>query len=260
MAMFGMKKDAPSDNNADAAMPKKPSLFAWLRARFFAGVVIVAPIAITLGIVFWLIGEVDRRVKPLIPDEWNPENLVPIPGFGIPGLGLIVAIILLTLIGSIGTNLIGRSIVNLGDRFLSNVPFVRSIYSLFKQLFEVFGSTQQNSFKEMVLVEYPKIGTWCVGFVSGEVRGEIKHKLHDGMIGVFVPTTPNPTSGFFMFVPEKELIRLDMTVEEGAKLIVSVGMVVPDYVPPESIQAAIAEREAERRAAAEAAQLTASAN
>lgn len=243
MSLFGSKKQKDDTSEVSIEMPKKPGLLAWLRARFFAGVVITAPVAITLTIVFWLIGEVDRRFKPLIPPEWNPESLVP---FSIPGLGLIVALASLTLIGAVGTNLIGRSFINLADRFFSNVPLVRNIYSLFKQLFEVFGSTSQNNFKEMVLVEYPKKGTWCVGFVSGEVRGEIQHKLEDDVMGVFVPTTPNPTSGFFMFVPEKEVIRLDMTVEEGAKLIVSVGMVVPDYVPPETLQTAIAAHEAKQ--------------
>ena len=241
MALFGRKKKQP-----DQMAPKKPGALAWLRARFFAGVIIVAPIAITLGIVFWAVTEIDRRFKPLIPEQLNPDNIIPIPGLGIPGIGLIFALALLTLIGAIGTNLIGRSIVNLGDRLLSNIPIVRNIYSLFKQLFEVFGSSQQNNFKEMVLVEYPKIGTWCVGFVSGKARGEIEEKLPEGMMGVFVPTTPNPTSGFFMFVPEKEVIRLDMTVEEGAKLIVSVGMVVPERVAPETLQAAIADHEAQR--------------
>lgn len=245
MALFGKSdQDLPG---FEPEKPKKgPGPFAWLRARFFAGIIIAAPIAITLGIVFWAITEIDRRFKPLIPDQFNPDNWIPIPGFGIPGLGLIFAVIIITLIGAIGTNLIGRSIVKLGDRLLSNIPIVRNIYSLFKQLFEVFGSSQQNSFKEMVLVEYPKIGTWCVGFVSGTAKGEIGAKLPEGMLGVFVPTTPNPTSGFFMFAPEKEVIRLDMTVEEGAKLIVSVGMVVPEYVNPDVLQAAIADHEAAR--------------
>ncbi|MEO1029346.1 MAG: DUF502 domain-containing protein [Pseudomonadota bacterium] len=241
MSLFGSKKTQSELPEMEHEPPKKPGPFAWLRARFFAGVIIVAPVAITLTIVFWLIGEVDRRFKPLIPPEWNPESLVP---FSIPGLGLIVALALLTLIGAIGTNLIGRSFISLADRFFSNVPLVRNIYSLFKQLFEVFGSNTTNNFKEMVLVEYPKKGTWCVGFVSGEVRGEIRHKLGDGILGVFVPTTPNPTSGFYMFLPENEVIRLDMTVEDGAKLIVSAGMVIPEYVPPETIHSAIETHEA----------------
>ncbi len=230
------KSDVNSLSDGDA--PKRPSLFFWLRGRFFAGIVIAAPIAITVGIVSWLISEIDKRIKPLIPEQWNPETYTQ---FAIPGLGVLVAIILLILLGAIGTNLIGRSMISAGDRAVGRVPVVRNIYSLFKQLFETLASSQQASFKEMVLIEYPKRGTWCVGFVTASVKGEIRERLGEGMTGVFVPTTPNPTSGFYMFAPEKELIRLNMTVEEGAKLIVSAGMVVPENTPTEMIDAVVAE-------------------
>lgn len=229
------------DDVLDPSVPQR-SLIAWLRGRFFAGIVIAAPIAITLYLVAGLISWIDGRVKPLIPAAWNPETYIPesIAPFGIPGLGVLVAVILLTLLGAVGANLIGRSMILAGDRFLSSVPVVRNIYSLFKQLFETIASSQQTSFRDMVLVEYPKRGTWCVGFVTAPVRGEVKAKLGEGMIGVFVPTTPNPTSGFYMFVPQAEVIDLDMTVEEGAKMIVSVGMVVPDYMSEAEVEEVIA--------------------
>ncbi|MEM6411906.1 MAG: DUF502 domain-containing protein [Pseudomonadota bacterium] len=229
-------QNAPQESQTEHHV-QKPSPLQWLRSRFFAGIVIVAPIAITFAVTAGLISWIDNRVKPLIPPAWNPESYVQ---FGIPGLGVLVAVVLLTLIGAVGANLIGRAMIKAGDRFLDSVPFVSNVYSLFKQLFETIASSQQQSFRDMVLVEYPKRGTWCIGFVTAPVKGEVREKLGEGMIGVFVPTTPNPTSGFYMFVPKDELIDLDMTVEEGAKMIVSVGMVVPDHVTPEQLEEALA--------------------
>lgn len=223
---------------------QKPGLISYLRGRFLAGVVIAAPIAITIYLVWGFISWIDRIIKPTIPRAWNPETYIPdtvnIFGFevtlGVPGLGLLVAIVGLTFLGAVGANLIGRALVSTGDRFLSNVPVVKNIYSLFKQLFETIASSQESSFRDMVLVEYPKRGTWCVGFVTAPIKGEVLSKLGPDMLGVFVPTTPNPTSGFYMFVPKKEVIDLDMSVEEGAKMIVSVGMVVPEHLTTEEKQ------------------------
>jgi uncharacterized membrane protein len=228
--------------------PQKPGLFVWLRDRFLAGVVIAAPIVITLYVVIslfsWLDKPFQKLIRQVVPESWWPSTYLPdqltllgvtfdTPGF--PGLGLIVSILLLTFVGAIGTNLIGRSMVRAGDRVLSRLPLVSSVYSLFKQLFETIVSGADNSFKDMVLIEYPKKGTWCIGFVTAPLKGELKAKLGDGMMGVFVPTTPNPTSGFYMFVPKAEVIDLDMTVEDGAKMIVSVGMVVPDHLSEEQV-------------------------
>ena len=229
-------QNSPRDPVTEHSVQKR-SIWAWLRGRFFAGIVIAAPIAITLAVIAGLISWIDARVKPLIPPAWNPESYVT---FGIPGLGVLVAVILLTLLGAIGTNLIGRSMITAGDRFLTSVPIVSNIYSLFKQLFDTIASSQQQSFRDMVLVEYPKRGTWCIGFVTAPVRGEVRDKLGEDMMGVFVPTTPNPTSGFYMFVPRSEVIDLDMTVEDGAKMIVSVGMVIPDHVTEDQLEAALA--------------------
>jgi len=223
---------------------QKPSLIAYLRGRFLAGVVIAAPIAITIYLVLSFILWIDRIVKPIIPKAWNPETYIPgsvnIFGneitLGLPGLGLVVAIILLTLLGAVGANLIGRALIKAGDRFLSNLPVVRNIYSLFKQLFETIASSKESSFRDMVLVEYPKKGTWCIGFVTAPIKGEVEAKLGEGMMGVFVPTTPNPTSGFYMFVPKAEVIDLEMSVEEGAKMIVSIGMVVPEHTTAEQVE------------------------
>ncbi|MEO9969986.1 MAG: DUF502 domain-containing protein [Hyphomonadaceae bacterium] len=236
------------DGTDDSIEPSKPNLFAWLRGRFLAGVVIAAPIVITLYVVISLFSWMDKPFQDLIrrfvPESFHPSTYLPdqvtllgvtIDTPGLPGLGLFVAVILLTLVGAVGTNLIGRSMVRAGDRLLSRLPVVSNVYSLFKQLFETIVSSKENSFKDMVLIEYPKKGTWCIGFVTAPIKGEVKAKLGDGMMGVFVPTTPNPTSGFYMFVPKAEVIDLDMSVEDGAKMIVSVGMVVPEYLSDEQV-------------------------
>jgi uncharacterized membrane protein len=205
--------------------PARRSVFSWLRGRFFAGVVIAAPIAVTFWLLTNLVEFVDKIVRPLLPPALRPETYL---SYAIPGFGLLVAIVALTILGAIATNLIGRSIIGVGDRFLLRLPVVRNVYSALKQLVDVVANNNNNQFDEVVMIEFPKKGTWCVGFVSSEARGEIRDKLGGGFIGVFVPTTPNPTSGFLMYVPEGDVRRLDMTVEEGAKMILSAGLVVPE--------------------------------
>ena len=221
-----------NDHEGGPLSPEKPhpqSLFAWLRGRFFAGMVIAAPIAVTFLILQFLISEIDRRVVPLIPAALNPETYLK---YAVPGFGLIVLVVFLTILGAIATNLIGRSVISVGDRILGQVPIVRSLYSAFKQLVEVFAKDNTDQFSEVVLVEYPKSGTWCLGFVSSTAKGEIGAALGPDFLGIFVPTTPNPTSGFLRYLDAREVIRLSMTVEEGAKMILSAGLVVPEFPPP----------------------------
>lgn len=205
--------------------PPRQSLFGWLRGRFFAGIVIAAPIVVTAALVVWLVDLIDSNVKPLLPPLLRPETYT---NYAIPGFGLLVVVVFLTILGAVATNLIGRSIIGMGDRILLRLPVVRNIYSALKQMVSVISSSNNDQFDEVVLIEYPRRGSWCLGFVSSEARGEISEKLGTNYLGVFVPTTPNPTSGFLMYVPEDEVRRLDMTVEEGAKMILSAGLVVPD--------------------------------
>ncbi len=236
-------KEPDHPHNPLVPEPPKTSFFSWVRGRFFAGVVIAAPITITIYLVASFITWIDARIKPLIPRAWNPETYIPdtvtIFGteitLGLPGLGVVVAFIGLTFLGAVGANLIGRSMIKAGDQFLSRLPVIKTIYLLFKQLFETLASNQETSFRDIVLVEFPKKGTWCIGFVTVPLKGEIGARLGPKMMGVFVPTTPNPTSGFFMFVPKSEVIDLNMTIEDGAKMIVSVGMVVPNNLTPEQL-------------------------
>lgn len=216
----------------------KPSLFAWLRGRFFAGMVIALPVVVTFLILQFLIGEIDRRVVPLLPAALKPETYL---NYAVPGFGLIVLVLFLTILGAIATNLIGRSVISLADRILGRLPIIRSVYSAFKQLVEVFANSNTEQFSECVLIEFPKPGTWCLGFLSSPARGEVRSALGPGFIGVFVPTTPNPTSGFLMYIEASEVVRLDMTVEEGAKMILSAGLVVPEHLPKKNGPAAQAE-------------------
>lgn len=205
--------------------PKRISVWAWLRGRFLAGMVIAAPIAITIFVLQFLINFIDSRVKPLLPPLLQPETYT---NYAIPGFGVLVMIVALTILGAIATNLIGRSVISATDRILSRIPLVRNVYAAFKQLTEVLANNQQASYDRVVMVEYPKKGSWCIGFVASNAKGEIRENLSEEFIGVFVPTTPNPTSGFLMFVHQNECIDLDMTVEEGAKMILSAGLIVPE--------------------------------
>ena len=223
---------------------KKPSVFVWLRSRFLAGIVIAAPIAITFFVLQFLINFIDNKVGPLLPPLMKPETYTNI---AIPGFGVMVMVVALTILGAVATNLIGRSLIAATDRLLSRVPIVRNVYAAFKQLFEVLANSQQGAFDRVVLMEYPKTGTWCIGFVASNAKGEVRTRLGEGFIGVFVPTTPNPTSGFLMYIAESECIELDMTVEEGAQMIISAGLVVPDFKPEPSDQPDLLVAEADSR-------------
>ncbi|MEQ8559630.1 MAG: DUF502 domain-containing protein [Henriciella sp.] len=221
-----MAKRTKSENGIMNPKPRRPSLWAWLRGRFLAGMVIAAPVAVTFYVLQFLINFIDNRVKPLLPPIIQPETYT---NYAIPGFGVLVMIVALTLLGAITTNLIGRSIISAADRILSRLPIVRNVYAAFKQLTEVIANNQQASYDRVVMIEYPKRGSWCLGFVSAGAKGEIRSRLGEGFIGVFVPTTPNPTSGFLMYVKEEECIEMEMSIEEGAKMILSAGLVVPDY-------------------------------
>lgn len=200
-----------------------------LRNYFLTGFVVCAPLAITVYLTWSFVGWVDSWVKPYIPGRYNPDNYLP---FAVPGFGLIVALVLITLIGFMTANIIGRSIVSFGERLLDRMPLVRSIYRALKQIFETVLSNKTEVFKKTALIEYPRRGTWAIVFVSSERESEVNHLLepHAGKtMAVFMPSTPNPTTGFLMYVPRSEVIELSMSVEEAAKLVISAGLVTPEY-------------------------------
>ena len=167
----------------------------------------------------------------MLPPLLQPETYT---NYAIPGFGVLVLVVALTVLGAVTANLVGRSLLAATDRILSRIPIVKNVYAAIKQLTEVLANNQQASFDRCVMVEYPKKESWCIGFVSSHAKEEIGAKLGTSKIGVFVPTTPNPTSGFLIYVEESETVPLEMTVEEGAKMILTAGLVVPEYGSPDT--------------------------
>lgn len=228
------EKIDPNDPLGVKVPAEKPNVAAWLRERFVAGMLIALPIVATFIILEFLINLIDSRVVPLLPPALRPETYL---DYAVPGFGLIILVLFLTLLGAVATNILGNYFVNLTDRVLTRVPVVRSVYSVFKQIRDVFQSNTADQYKEIVMVQYPKEGSWVIGFVAGPAKAEVAHRMGPGFISVFVPTVPNPTSGFLLFVKEEDVVRLEMSIEEGAKLILSGGLVYPDF--PRAAPAAV---------------------
>jgi uncharacterized membrane protein len=216
--------DTTSPRGLAADVPVRISLSARLRAYFLAGVIVTAPIGITVLLIWQFITFLDGQVGSLIPERYNPESYLP---FSVPGLGLLITIAFLTLVGFLAAGLAGRTLVRIGERLLSRMPVVRSVYGTLKQIFETVLAQSSRSFREVVLIEYPRRGIGAIGFVTGPTRGEVQVRSEDELVNVFLPTTPNPTSGFLLFVPKRDLVHLDMTIEEGIKLVISGGIVAP---------------------------------
>jgi uncharacterized membrane protein len=200
------------------------SPLARLRTYFLTGVIVTAPITITFFLVWQFLSFLDTHVAGLLPDRYNPETYLP---FSLPGLGLLIMLAFLTVVGMLTAGLAGRTLVRLGERLLSRMPVVRSVYGTLKQIFETILAQKSRSFREVVLIEYPRRGLGAIGFVTGPTRGEVQARSDEELVNVFLPTTPNPTSGFLLFVPKRDLIHLDMTIEEGIKLVISGGIVTP---------------------------------
>ena len=200
-----------------------------LRNYFLTGFIVAAPLAITVYIVWSFIGWINSWVKPYIPAAYSPDTYLP---FALPGFGLLVAIFVITMIGFLAANIVGRSIVSVGEHLLGRMPLVRGVYKALKQIFETVLSNKSDMFRQVGLVEYPRKGVWSLVFVSSEKETEINARLDkegDPLIAVFMPCTPNPTTGFLMYVYRSEIVLLDMSIEDGAKLIVSAGLVAPEY-------------------------------
>ena len=209
-----------------AIQPKKRQIgaLAKMRGYFFAGLLVVAPVGITFWLSWLVLSIIDSRVTPLIPATYNPNTYVP---FAIPGLGVVVLVVFLIIIGALTRVLLGRWIVRGGEHLLGRMPVVRSIYAATKQIVETVLANQSDAFRQVVLFEYPRRGSWAIGFVTGQTKGEVQNITEDEVVNVFLPTTPNPTSGYLLFLPRKELVELSMTVEEGIKMIISGGIVTP---------------------------------
>ncbi len=231
-----VSSDEELDESAAEALTRltsidsKPTLHlsARLRNYFLTGLIIVGPVGITLYAMWWFINLVDAWVKPWVPQVYLPETYLP---FTVPGVGLIFSVGVLIVVGALTANLFGRTVVSYGEILVGRMPVVRGVYRALKQIFETVLSQSNNSFQQVGLVEYPRRGIYAIVFVSTPAKGEIDHKIMKGerVLSVFLPTTPNPTSGYLLFVDEKDVTFLDMTVEEGAKLVISAGLVVPPY-------------------------------
>ena len=194
---------------------KKISILARLRNYFLAGIVVLVPIGFTLYLTIFLI----KISSKLLPNEINPNSYLP---FSIPGLEILLSVIIIIIVGGISLSFFGKRIISLINDIFKKIPILRTIYSAIGQMTQSFTSTGKDK-KSVVLVEYPKKGSWAVGFATKENEGEISKKVNKQMINVFVPTTPNPTSGFLLMYPKDEIIYLDMSFEEASKFIVSAG-------------------------------------
>ena len=214
----------------DLEIKPQPSLVGKLRAYFFTGLVITAPIAITVWATYWFVTLFDAWIKPFIPDTYSPDHYLP---FKVPGFGLVFALVAITLIGALAANLVGRTLIRFWDSILNRTPIVRSIYKGSKQIFETIFSQKGASFRQVCLVEWPRKGTWSMAFVSREVDGsQVGLDAGRPMYAIYVSTTPNPTSGYVFFVDVNEVKILDMSVEDGLKLVISMGLVFPELPLP----------------------------
>ncbi|WP_246003722.1 DUF502 domain-containing protein [Histidinibacterium lentulum] len=239
-------------------------VLAGLRNSFLTGIVVIAPVGLTVWLIWTVVGWVDGFVWPFIPEPYLPNNLLNrILGLegedrievNVRGLGVVVFLVFTVLVGWVAKGIIGRSFIAVGENLVGRLPVVRSVYNGVKQIAETIFAQTETSFEKACLVEYPRKGIWAVGFISTQTRGEVREKGHGAdMLSVFVPTTPNPTSGFLLFFPKEDVIELDMTIEDAAKLVISAGLVhpgekdtMPEVLEHEAERLAHKAREAHRR-------------
>ncbi len=203
-------------------------MFSTLRRYLIAGLLVWLPLGATALVVKLLVGFMDRTLL-LLPEHYQPEALL---GFTIPGLGLVLSLAVVVVTGAAVANLFGRKLVDGWEALLARIPLVRSIYGGAKQLAETLFSSTGQSFRKVVLVEFPRKGVWTVAFLTGTAIGEAQRKTGRDVVNIYVPTTPNPTGGYFIMVPREEVVELDMSVDEGLKMIISMGAVVPPTRKP----------------------------
>ena len=209
-------------------------MLARLRTSFLTGIVVIAPVALTIWLIWSVIGWFDGFVLPFVPDAYRPEQILN-TFFGydlklnIRGVGVVVFLVFATLVGWLAKGLIGRSFIKYAENLVNRMPVVRSFYSGIKQIAETVFAQQERSFEKACMIEYPRKGIWAIGFISTTAKGEIaeRNSSEGPMVSVFVPTTPNPTSGFLLFFPKADIVELDMSIEDAAKLVISAGLVYP---------------------------------
>ena len=202
-------------------------VLAKVRGNFLAGLIVIAPIGFTMWIINSIIGWIDGWVLPLIPYNYHFAEYI---GINLKGLGVIFFLVFTVLVGWVAKGILGRTFLRVGENLVDRTPIVRSVYSGIKQIAETVLSSRDSSFEKACLIEYPRKGIWAIAFVASDSRGEIAEKNPDKqnqLVSVFIPTTPNPTSGFLLFIPKSDIKYLDMTIEEAAKLVISAGLVYP---------------------------------
>lgn len=197
----------------------------YLRRYIVAGILIWLPIGVTVFLLRILVGLMDRTLL-LIPQQYRPEELI---GFAIPGLGIVLTVLVLLISGILGANIVGKSMVGLWESMLDRIPVVRSVYSAAKNFAELVFSDTSQSFKKVLLIQYPRKGIYSLAFQTSSELGEVQGRTGEDVVCTFVPTTPNPTSGFIIIVPRKDVVELDMDVDEALKMIISLGVVVPTW-------------------------------
>ncbi|NNE54178.1 MAG: DUF502 domain-containing protein [Sulfitobacter sp.] len=216
--------------------PKRASLVGRFRASFLTGLVVIAPVGLTIWLIWSVVGWIDGFVLPLVPEAYHPDRIVqdllgldPSVQINVRGLGVVIFLVFTVVVGWIAKGLIGRSLIRFAESLVERTPVVRTIYSGIKQISETIFAQSERSFENACLIEYPRRGIWALGFISTDAKGEVAAKSHPSgeMVSVFLPTTPNPTSGFLLFFPKEDVIILDMTVEDAAKLVISAGLVYP---------------------------------
>lgn len=196
---------------------------ARLRAYFLAGVLVTAPIAFTAYIAWWFISFIDNWVRPLIPAGYLPDSYLP---FSIPGLGLLVVVIALTLVGAFAAGYVGRLMLGYGESWVARMPVVRGVYGAAKQIAETILAKKSTAFREVVMLEYPRRGLWALGFITGPAHPEVQRHSAEEIVHVFIPCAP-PTTGYLVMAPRSEVVALDMPVDDGLKLVVSGGIIIP---------------------------------
>ena len=194
-----------------------------MKKYFITGLLVLVPLFITIWVLATLIHTMDQSLL-LLPTSWRPKSLV---GFEVPGIGALLTLGIIFVTGLVATNIFGQQLIVLWESFLARVPFVKTIYSSVKQVSDTLFSDSGNAFRKAVLVQYPRHGSWIIAFVTGAPGGDVVNHLHGDYISIYVPTTPNPTSGFFLMMPKADVIELEMSVDEALKYIISMGTVVP---------------------------------
>ena len=218
-------------------------MVARLRASFLTGLVVIAPVGLTIWLIWSVVGWIDGFVLPLVPQAYHPDRMLqdffgldPSMQINVRGLGVVIFLIFTVIVGWMAKGFIGRSLIRFAEGLVQRTPVVRTVYSGIKQISETIFAQSERSFEKACLIEYPRRGIWALGFISTDTKGEVADKGDPSgeMVSVFLPTTPNPTSGFLLFFPKSDVIMLDMSVEDAAKLVISAGLVypTPKVVPP----------------------------